>query len=137
MYNDKINKKKKEELMPPELEERPQSIKEPQKIIQSFTQSLEIFTDLNVFEEWFESRVVFDVTAESTLLDCYKDYLDYLTNNQKRLPISKRKFSGFIKNHLKEYIPEGRIRIHDTSRVRFEGITLLKLKEQNSRPFTR
>ena len=78
----------------------------------------------DTFVEWFQEHVIEERSGRTKLVTFHEDYVDYLENNTKQIPLSKRTFMRLFKESIELLRLSGQVRLITHSAIEFLGLGL-------------
>jgi phage/plasmid-associated DNA primase len=81
------------------------------------------FDTLNV-KEWAGKKLQLNPSAKTSLKHCYEAYKNYLESDKKVVPLTKKSFSGLLRDLLKEDENNGKVRFYQRSYILIKGVQI-------------
>ena len=79
-------------------------------------------------QEWFNEKVVLNLSATPSLKHCYESYKNYLEVRKRVVPLTKKSLSGLFRDLVKENENQGKIRFYYFSSIFIKGIEIQDLE---------
>lgn len=80
--------------------------------------------DNDRFHKWFNTHVKFTLNGMVTLKQCYDSYKKFLTEDVKKLSLTKRTFAARLRSELEPYINDDTVFLVTRKKVLIAGISL-------------